>query len=131
MKQTLIIFAKKFQQPATMATTLALTLCCAGCISSSHIKPTILQTPTGNAVIVTLPKNTIIELPAAASEIPAAFPSDLVPVNAAKPNAFRLTTPLKLCSPSYILERDARELFYLRKINELQSLPAQTKPSIP
>lgn len=93
---------------------LLLTLFCAGCSSSRQsILASVHQGPLGNAVLVTLPPGTRIHLP---NDSDAAFVRAAL-VNEVEPGGETLVTrrPLKLATPAYIAERDARELELIRR----------------
>ena len=122
----------KSWRPASRAMTVALMLCCGGCanmpLTSVH------QGPLGNAVLATLPAGTRLEIPGAESErqLEAAFVNEVRSsrLNAQSPKPttnlelgawnLELRTPLKLCTPAYLAERDLREMELLKQIEILR-----------
>jgi len=103
---------RKSRPLAKLATTLLLTLCCAGCLTSRpQIAPSVHQGPTGNAIAAQLPIGTSLEqLP---PYITAVFVNEL--------ENGRTKSSLYLVTPAYISERDARELQLLKRLEELRS----------
>ena len=100
------------------ATMLALMLCCAGC---AHRPPlaSVNQGSLGNALLSTLPARTVLRLPHASAT--ARLHSLLVnEVTLTAPDSLTVNTPLKICTPAYLAERDLRELALLQQIEQLR-----------
>ena len=106
---------------------LGLMLCCVGCVSTPPA-PTasIHQGPLGNAVLISVPAGTVIQLPnaPAAQNVQQALANEVRP--GAASNTVTTIVPLKIATPSYIAERDMAEMQLLKRIKELQIL-AQPK----
>jgi hypothetical protein len=110
---------KKSPALALAVMTLALMLYCAGCAHSSpELNPSVHQGPIGNAVLLTLPAGTVIQVPddSITPLLRAAFANELETQN----SKLVTRTPLSLCTPAYIAERDAAELQLMKRIEELQ-----------
>lgn len=73
---------------------------------------------------MTLPRGSEIRIKRNASELTRAFINELRVVSTNSDGSLTLSAeaPLKLATESYMLERDARELFYAEEILKLRSL---------
>jgi len=115
-----------------MVMMLALMPLCGGCGlgRSSGLTASVSAGPLGNAVLVTLPAGTRLLLPdeAAARVVQAALVNEAVredpPEGGPDPMPrFRLQQSLKLATPAYIVERDAAEMDWVRRVRELEAVP--------
>lgn len=95
-------------------TTLGLMLCCVSCVTSP--RPAVSQ--AGNAILAELPAGTILQFPSTqdTSRMQRLFINETEPM----PNGVRLTVPLKICTSSYLAERDAAEMELHRTIQTLR-----------
>ncbi len=109
----------KSPAPARLAITLALSLCCAACAHRPALAPAIAQTARGNAVLMTLPAGTQLQFPDANSHelARAVFVNE---VEAKPGRALQVRSPLRLATPAYIDDRDARELALIEQIERMK-----------
>jgi hypothetical protein len=90
---------------------LALSLFAAGCASSRPLgAPAVLQphgAEEGNSIVLTIPKGTCLTLPdaAAARQLLSLLPNE----STGGGKSVLLTSPMVLCTPAYLDERDAAE----------------------
>jgi hypothetical protein len=106
---------------------LALSLVCVVCVSCktpARILPAVHQGPQGNAVLMTLPAGTAIEMSRDSSDesralLQSAFANELTP--GPRPSAFVLRRSLIICTPAYLAERDAAEMNLHRRIAALEA----------
>lgn len=121
----------KLRRHARVATMLTLSLCCAAwvsCKTPDRIQPAIHQGPQGNSVIATLPPGTVILLPESmppttAQSIAAAFVNEAYHTQTMNGLRITLHEPLRLITPAYLAERDAREMNLHRRMAELEARP--------
>ena len=101
---------------------LALTLCVAGCATSTRPTASVTQTSIGNAYRVQLPAGTTITLPDEVSEnqIRAVAVNEIASEWRTPGAPLRLTAPLQLVSPAYMVERNDTEKRYALRIAELE-----------
>lgn len=99
-------------------TTLLLMLYCAGCATYQPVA-SVHQGPLGNAVLVTVPAGTLLQLPnaPAAQNVSQALANE---VRGAASNSVTTIVPLKLCTPVYLIERDQAEMLLHKRIQALE-----------
>jgi hypothetical protein len=104
---------------------LGLTLCCASCATGPGVtRPSV--NATGNGVLTSLPPGTLIAVdPVTGDLLQKVFVNEIAPAEwtytdeHGRPRTERvlwLKKPLKLCTPEYLLERDAREVELMRRL---------------
>lgn len=109
-KRACKIFWKRWKCFVVLGMMLGQMLYCGGCVSMDSPLPIPGRTE-GNALITTLPEGTLIQLPNAEyqAQTQALFINEMNLLSTEKDSLLRLKVPLKLCTESYILERDAAE----------------------
>jgi hypothetical protein len=101
---------------------LLLSLSCAvfvSCRTPDEIRPAVHIGEQGNAVIVTLPVGTLIQVPVQsdADRVAGALINESAKTN----RAIMVLTPLKLVTSAYLSERDAAEMALHKRIAELEA----------
>lgn len=106
------------RRPGLAAMMLALSLCCAACVSGPRLMPSVAHTAQGNAILAALPAGTVLQLPNAKDTdlMRALFVNEVEAAGA----GLRLFRPLRLATPAYIVDRDQREVELLMRIEVLR-----------